>query len=100
MDSFKWWVTLPKSSFDEPLGGLIGFPILITIFVKNGIKNLNLTNLFELMAKRIAVKNNIYYNKSSFWIFKKLKRRGYIAGKYEICISESCLLYTSDAADE
>ena len=43
---------------------------------------------FELMAKRIAVKNNIYYNKNSFWIFKKLKRRGYIAGKYEICISE------------
>ena len=43
---------------------------------------------FELMAKRIAVKNNIYYNKSSFWIFKKLKRRGYIAGKYEICTSE------------
>ena len=43
---------------------------------------------FELMAKRIAVKNNIYYNESSFWIFKKLKRRGYIAGKYEICISE------------
>ena len=43
---------------------------------------------FELMAKRIAVKNNIYSNKNSFWIFKKLKRRGYIAGKYEICISE------------
>jgi len=43
---------------------------------------------FELMAKRIAMKNNIYYNKSTFWIFKKLKRRGYIAGKYEICISE------------
>ena len=43
---------------------------------------------FELMAKRIAVKNNIYINKNSFWIFKKLKRRGYIAGKYEICISE------------
>ena len=43
---------------------------------------------FELMAKRIAMKNNIYYNKNSFWIFKKLKRRGYIAGKYEICISE------------
>ena len=41
---------------------------------------------FELMAKRIAVKNNIYSNKNSFWIFKKLKRRGYIAGKYEICI--------------
>ena len=41
---------------------------------------------FELMAKRIAVKNNIYSKKNSFWIFKKLKRRGYIAGKYEICI--------------
>ena len=43
---------------------------------------------FELMAKRIALKNHIYCNKNSFWIFKKLKRRGYIAGKYEICISE------------
>ena len=43
---------------------------------------------FELMAKRIAVKNNIYSNKNSFWIFKKLKRRGYIAGKYEVFISE------------
>ena len=42
---------------------------------------------FELMAKRIAVKHNIYSNKNSFWIFKQLKRRGYIAGKYEICIS-------------
>ena len=40
------------------------------------------------MAKRIALKNNIYANKDSFWIFKKLKRRGYIAGKYEICITE------------
>ncbi len=43
---------------------------------------------FELMAKRIALKNNIYYDKNSFWIFKKLKRIGYIAGKYEICMSE------------
>ena len=43
---------------------------------------------FELMAKRIAIANNIYSNKNSFWIFKKLKKRGYIAGKYEICISE------------
>ncbi|ABM71376.1 putative molecular chaperone [Prochlorococcus marinus str. MIT 9515] len=43
---------------------------------------------FELMAKRIALKNNINSNKNSFWIFKKLKRRGYIAGKYQICISE------------
>ena len=44
---------------------------------------------FELMAKRIAVKNNIYSKKNSFWIFKKLKRRGYIAGKYEICICKN-----------
>jgi len=44
---------------------------------------------FKLMAKRIALKNNIYSNKNSFWIFKKLKRRGYIAGKYEIYISKN-----------
>ena len=44
---------------------------------------------FELMAKRIAVNNNIYSKKNTFWIFKKLKRRGYIAGKYEICICEN-----------
>ena len=43
---------------------------------------------FELMAKRIAMKNNICSNKKSFWIFKKLKRRGYIAGQYEIYICE------------
>ena len=43
---------------------------------------------FELMAKRIAMKNNISSHKKVFWIFKKLKRRGYIAGKYEIYISE------------
>tara|TARA_B100000614_G_scaffold256178_1_gene274326 strand:+ start:265 stop:918 length:654 start_codon:yes stop_codon:yes gene_type:complete len=40
---------------------------------------------FELMAKRIASKNNISTNKQSFWIYKKLKRKGFIAGKYEIC---------------
>ncbi len=39
---------------------------------------------FEIMAKRIAKKNNIFTNKKSFWIFKKLKRNGFIAGKYEI----------------
>ncbi len=50
--------------------------------------SLNSFSSFELMAKRIAVKNNIYSNKNSFWIYKKLKRRGYIAGKYEICICE------------
>ena len=43
---------------------------------------------FELMAKRIAMKNNISSHKKVFWIFKKLKRRGYIAGQYEIYISE------------
>ena len=39
---------------------------------------------FEIMAKRIASKNNIFRNKTSFWIYKKLKRKGLIAGKYEI----------------
>ena len=43
---------------------------------------------FELMAKRIASKNNIFTNKQSFWIYKKLKRKGFIAGKYEICQSD------------
>ena len=43
---------------------------------------------FELMAKRIAKKNNIYADKQVFWIFKKLKRRGYIAGQYEIYMTE------------
>ena len=40
---------------------------------------------FEIMSKRIASKNNIFANKKSFWIYKKLKRKGLIAGKYEIC---------------
>ena len=39
---------------------------------------------FEIMAKRIASKNNIFTDKKSFWIYKKLKRKGFIAGKYEI----------------
>ena len=43
---------------------------------------------FELMAKRIASKNNIFTNKQSFWIYKKLKRKGFIAGKYEICCKD------------
>ena len=43
---------------------------------------------FEIMAKRIASKNNIFKNKKSFWIYKKLKRKGLIAGKYEICHNE------------
>jgi len=43
---------------------------------------------FEIMAKRIASKNHIFTNKKSFWIYKKLKRKGFIAGKYEICHHE------------
>ena len=43
---------------------------------------------FEIMAKRIASKNNIFTNKKSFWIYKKLKRKGFIAGKYEIFNNE------------
>ena len=43
---------------------------------------------FEIMAKRIASKNNLLKNKQSFWIYKKLKRKGFIAGKYEICGNE------------
>ncbi|MBO6978247.1 MAG: molecular chaperone [Prochlorococcus marinus XMU1428] len=43
---------------------------------------------FEIMAKRIASKNNIFANRKSFWIYKKLKRKGFIAGKYEICLNE------------
>ena len=43
---------------------------------------------FEIMAKRIASKNNIFTNKQSFWIYKKLKRKGFIAGKYEISNNE------------
>ena len=40
---------------------------------------------FRIMAKRIALENNIFAKKQSFWIYKQLKRKGYIAGKYEVC---------------
>ena len=43
---------------------------------------------FEILAKRIAKKNNIFNHKKKFWLYKKLKRKGYIAGKYEICKDE------------
>jgi tRNA A37 threonylcarbamoyladenosine modification protein TsaB len=46
---------------------------------------------FEIMAKRIASNNNIFTNKKSFWIYKKLKRKGFIAGKYEICLNKKNL---------
>ncbi len=49
---------------------------------------LNSFSSFEIMAKRIASKNNIFTNKQSFWIYKKLKRKGFIAGKYEVGHSE------------
>ena len=39
---------------------------------------------FKIMAKRIAVKNGILDNNQNFWITKRLKTRGYIAGKYRI----------------
>ena len=55
IDSCKKVVNITKSSFDETVGGFIGFPTLMTIFVKNGTKNLNLTNLCELI---IATGNN------------------------------------------
>ena len=49
---------------------------------------LNSFSSFEIMAKRIASKNNLLKNKQSFWIYKKLKRKGFIAGKYEILHNE------------
>ena len=39
---------------------------------------------FKIMAKRIAIKNHILDNNECFWIIKKLKKRGSIAGKYRI----------------
>ena len=49
---------------------------------------LNGYSSFELMARRIALKHNIYIKKQSFWIYKNLKRRGFIAGKYEVYDSD------------
>tara|TARA_B100001115_G_C15746800_1_gene364833 strand:- start:128 stop:784 length:657 start_codon:yes stop_codon:yes gene_type:complete len=39
---------------------------------------------FKIMAKRIAITNEIFEDNKHFWIKKKLKRRGYIAGKYRV----------------
>ena len=49
---------------------------------------LNSFSSFEIMAKRIATKNDILTNEQSFWIYKKLKRKGFIAGKYQIFRNE------------
>ena len=39
---------------------------------------------YRLMAKRIALKNDISNNNQPFWIMNKLRNRGFIAGKYEL----------------
>ena len=49
---------------------------------------LNSFSSFKLISKRIALKNNIHSNNETFWIYKKLKRKGFIAGKYEVNILE------------
>ena len=59
--SWRSIVTKFKSSLDELSGGWTGFPTLITIFEKKGIKNLNLISLWELT---IATGNN------NFWFLK------------------------------
>ena len=65
---------------------------LIVVFARTISQQINCPlesfSSFEIMAKRIASKNNIFINKKSFWIYKKLKRKGVIAGKYEICHNE------------
>ena len=65
---------------------------LIVVLARNISQQINCPlegfSSFEIMAKRIASKNNIFINKTSFWIYKKLKRKGVIAGKYEICHNE------------
>ena len=65
---------------------------LIVVFARTISQQINCPldsfSSFEIMAKRIATKNDIFTNKKSFWIYKKLKRKGFIAGKYEICHHE------------
>ena len=65
---------------------------LIVVFARTISQQINCPlesfSSFEIMAKRIASKNNILTKKQSFWIYKKLKRKGFIAGKYEICDNE------------
>ena len=40
---------------------------------------------FQLIANRIAMKDKLNQTNESFWVIKKLKKRGFIAGKYGIC---------------
>ena len=44
---------------------------------------------FIIMARRIAIKNKISAKNQNFWIIKRLKTRGYIAGKYKINITKN-----------
>ena len=46
--------------------------------------SLDIYSSFQLMAKRIATKHLSIQDNQPFWIFRKLKRRGYIVGKYKI----------------
>jgi len=39
---------------------------------------------FEIIAKRLIANNYTLKNNNTFWIINKLKKRGYIAGKYNI----------------
>ena len=43
---------------------------------------------YRLMAKRIAINNNITQHNSRFWIINNLKHRGYIAGEYMVNINQ------------
>ena len=65
---------------------------LIVVLAKTISQQLNCPldsfSSFEIMAKRIASINNVFTNKQSFWIYKKLKRKGLIAGKYDVCRNE------------
>ena len=42
---------------------------------------------YRIMAKRIALKNNISNKNKPFWIMNHLRNRGYIAGKYIVDLS-------------
>tara|TARA_B100000131_G_scaffold304454_1_gene329491 strand:+ start:151 stop:792 length:642 start_codon:yes stop_codon:yes gene_type:complete len=66
---------------------------LIVVLARNLSQQINCSldnfSSFQLMAKRIALHHSLCKKNQSFWIFKKLKRRGYIAGQYEVCIDDT-----------
>jgi len=49
------------------------------------IKNINQNDELKTLNNQIL---EDFINKKSFWIYKKLKSKGFIAGKYEICHNE------------